>query len=62
MIEQEEKQTEELNESYDIEKLFKKRQQASEESVSNVEQHLDIIKEEKWYKKILNKILNIFKH
>ncbi len=62
MIEQEEKQTEELNESYDIEKLFKKRQRASEESVSNVEQHLDIIKEEKWYKKILNKILNIFKH
>ena len=62
LIEQEEKQLEELNESYDIEKLFKKRQQVSEESVSNIEQHLTVIKEEKWYKKILNKILNIFKH
>lgn len=62
LIEEEEKQLEELKESYDIENLFRKRQQASEESVSNIEQHLTVIKEEKWYKKILNKILNIFKH
>lgn len=62
LIEQEEKQLEELKERYDIEKLFKKRQQESEECVSNIEQHLTVIKEEKWYKKILNKILNIFKH
>lgn len=62
LMAEEEKQLEELKESYDIENLFKKRKQESEEKFSNIEQHLTVIKEEKWYKKILNKILNIFKH
>ena len=61
LIQEEEKQLEELKESYSVEKLFKKRKQESEESTINIRQKLVVIKEEKWYKKVLNKILNIFK-
>lgn len=62
LIKDEEKQLKELNESYNVENLFKKRKHESEENWRNVEQHLVVIKEEKWYKRILNKILNIFKN
>lgn len=62
LIKDEEKQLKELNESYNVENLFKKRKLESEENWRNVEQHLVVIKEEKWYKRILNKILNIFKN
>ncbi len=61
LLQDEEKQLEELKKSYNIENLFKKRQQESEESSSNIEQQLTVIKEEKWYKKLLNKILSVFK-
>lgn len=61
LLQEEEKQLEELKESYSVEKLFKKRKQESEESTINIRQKLVVIKEEKWYKKVLNKILNIFK-
>ena len=61
LLQDEEKQLEELKKSYNIENLFKKRQQESEESSSNIEQQLTVIKEEKWYKKLLNKILSVFR-
>lgn len=62
LIKDEEKQLKELNESYNVENLFKKRKQGSEKNWINVGQHLVVIKEEKWYKRVLNKILNIFKN
>lgn len=59
LLKDEKMQLEELKENYNIENLFKKRKQESEES--EIEQQLIEIKEEKWYKKILNNILSIFK-
>lgn len=61
LLKNEEDKLEELKESYNIENLFNKRKQHNEEHRGNVEQQLIVIKEEKWYKKILNKILQIFK-
>lgn len=61
LIENEEKQLKKLNESYDVENLFKKRKQEAEENSVNIEQQLIVIKEEKWYEKILKKILNLFR-
>lgn len=62
LMEDEAKQFNKLNSDYNIDNLFKKRKQEIKEANSNLEQELTIIKEEKWYKRILNKILNIFKH
>ena len=61
LIEDEEKQLKEINDSYSVENLFKNRKQETKESSINIEQQLIVIKEEKWYKRILIKILNIFK-
>lgn len=61
LIQNEKKQLKEQEESYSVENLFKKRKQESEECSINIEQQLTVIKEEKWYMKILNKILSIFK-
>lgn len=61
LIQNEKKQLKEQEESYTVENLFKKRKQESEECSINIEQPLTVIKEEKWYMKILNKILSIFK-
>lgn len=61
LIQGEEEKLEELKESYNVENLFNKRKQEKEEDNGSIEQQLVIIKEEKWYKKILNKILKIFK-
>lgn len=61
LLKKEEEKLEELKESYNVENLFNKRKQDSKEQRGNIEQQLIAIKEEKWYKKILNKILQIFK-
>ena len=61
LLKKEKKKLEELKESYNVENLFNKRKQDSKEQRGNIEQQLIVIKEEKWYKKILNKILQIFK-
>lgn len=61
LLKKEEEKLEELKESYNVENLFNKRKQDSKEQRGNIEQQLIVIKEEKWYKKILNKILQIFK-
>ena len=61
LIQNEKKQLKEQEESYSVENLFKKRKQESEECSINIQQQLTVIKEEKWYMKILNKILSIFK-
>ena len=61
LLEKEEEKLEELKESYNVENLFNKRKQDNENNSGNIEQQLMVIKEEKWYKKILNKIMQIFK-
>lgn len=61
LIQEEEMQLKELEESYNVENLFIKRKQEHQQSEMNIEQQLIVIKEEKWYKRILNKILSIFK-
>lgn len=61
LIKNEETQLKELEDSYSVENLFKKRTQEKEENSIDMEQQLLVIKEEKWYKRILNKILNILK-
>ena len=61
LIHEEENQLEKLNESYSVENLFKKRKLELKENTINIEQQLLVIKQEKWYKKILNKIINMFK-
>lgn len=61
LIKDEKKQLKELNDSYSIENLFDKRKQKLGQSSEDVEKQLILIKEEKWSKKILNKILSIFK-
>ena len=61
LIKNEEKQLKELEESYSVENLFKKKKQENVEDSIDIEQKLVVIKDEKWYKKILKKILNIFK-
>lgn len=61
LLKKEEEKLEELKESYKVERLFNKRKQDNEEYNRNIEQQLLVIKEEKWYKKILNKILKLFK-
>lgn len=61
LLKKEEEELEELKESYNVENLFNKRKQDNKEHSGNIEQQLIVIKEEKWYKKILNKILQIFK-
>ena len=61
LLKKEEEKLEELKESYNVENLFNKRNQDSKDQRGNIEQQLIVIKEEKWYKKILNKILQIFK-
>ena len=62
LLQDEKRQLDELKESYNVENLFKKRKQEPEEYDINIEKQLTVIKEEKWYKAILNKILNFFKH
>ena len=61
LLKNEEEKVEELKEKYNVEKLLNKRKQDYENSGGNIEQRLSDIKEEKWYNKILNKILKIFK-
>lgn len=61
LLKKEEEKLEELKESYNVENLFNKRKQDNEEHSGNMQQQLIVIKEEKWYKKISNKILKIFK-
>lgn len=55
-----EKHEQELAEQYDISKVFEKRKHETEEK-NEGEKQLVLVKEEPWYKKILNKILQIFK-
>ncbi len=62
LLQDEKRQLDELKESYNVENLFKKKEQESEEHDINIEKQLAVIKEEKWYKTILNKILNFFRH
>jgi len=61
LIKNEETQLKELEEMYSVKNLFKKRIQVKEENNIDIEKQLIVIKEEKWYKRILNKILNILK-
>lgn len=61
LIQEEETQLKELEESYNVDKSFMKRRQENQHSRTNIEQQLIVIKKENWYKRILNKILNIFK-
>lgn len=61
LLKKEEEKLEELKESYNVENLFNKKKQDNEEQSRNIEQQLVVIKEEKWYKKVLNKILQLFK-
>ena len=61
LIQDEKKQLDEIQKSYSVENLFKKRKQEVGESGIDISQQLTVIKEEKWYKKILKRILNIFK-
>jgi len=50
-----------IKEIYDIENIFKQRKDKNEENSVNIEQHLVVIKDKKWYEKILEKILNLFR-
>lgn len=61
LLKKEAERLEELKETYSVDNLFKKRIQDNEEYSRNIEQKLVVIKEEKWYKKILNKIAKILK-
>ena len=61
LLKKEEEKLENLKESYNVENLFNKRKQHNAEHSRNIEQQLVVIKEEMWYKKILNKILQLFK-
>jgi len=61
LLKKEEERLDELKESYNVDNLFNKRKQDNELHSRNIEQQLIVIKEEKWYKKVLNKILQIFK-
>ena len=58
LIQQEEIQ---LKENYNIDNVFIKRKQNIEKNnINNIEQQLIVVKKEKWYKKILNKIIKVF--
>lgn len=60
LIQEEQKQLEKLEESYRVENVFNKIKKKKMEKSKNITQQLTIIKEEKWYKKVLNKILKLF--
>lgn len=52
---------EELREKYNVDNLFKNRQQAHENEQTQINNSLLVIEEEKWYKKIFNIIKKLFK-
>ena len=60
LIENEKKYEEELREKYNPDNLFKKKEEKQEEKVD--EQHsLMVVENKPWYKKIFEKVRNIFK-
>jgi len=52
---------EELREKYNVDNLFKNRQQVHENKQTQINNSLLVIEEEKWYKKIFNIIKKLFK-
>ena len=52
---------EELREKYNVDNLFKNRQQVHENKQTEINNSLLVIEEEKWYKKIFNIIKKLFK-
>lgn len=46
-------------EKYSVDNLFKKKE-VNQENASNDDTNLEVIKEEKWYNKLFNKIKNLF--
>lgn len=52
---------EELREKYNVDNLFKNRQQVHENEQTQINNSLLVIEEEKWYKKIFNIIKKLFK-
>lgn len=62
LIEREQKQLEILREKYNPDNLFKNNKKEFNFSSVSVEQQLIEIKQEKWYKSFLKKILDLFRH
>lgn len=62
LIEAERKQLEKTQESYNIDNVFNKRKKQSEINSATIKQEIIEIKQDKWYEKMLKKILKKFKH
>lgn len=62
LIESEQKQLEILREKYNPDNLFKNNKKEFNVSSVSMEQQLIEIKQEKWYKSFLKKILDLFRH
>lgn len=65
VIEEAERQEQEIREKYNLDNLFKKNskienEKSQDDTEQEVQKSLLIIKEEKWYERIINKIKEIF--